>query len=147
MRHGIETNRIMNSGTAVKIILSIVVAVIIFHLSILFKIIPYEITWGGRLKTDSEMYVFETISIIVNLLFGTTLLIKGNYLKQIVSLGVVNVILWIFLILFGMNTIGNLLAETIFEKSLSILTLALSILIWIILKAKDKELTTKPKQH
>lgn len=131
----------MKSGTAIKIILSIVVAVIIFHFSILFKIIPYEITWGGRLKTDSEMYVFEFISIVINLLLGTTLLIKGNYLKPIIRLSVVNVILWIFLILFGLNTIGNFFAETALEKSFSILTLALSILIWIVLKAKDNEHT------
>ena len=133
----------MNSGTAIKIMLSIVVAVTVFHLSILFKIIPYEITWGGRLKTDSEMYVFELISIAINLLFGAIVLIKGNYIKQIIGLGVVNVILWIFFILFGLNTIGNLFAETILEKSLSILTLALSILIWMVLKAKDKEHTTE----
>ncbi|MDW3209404.1 MAG: hypothetical protein R8N23_06030 [Reichenbachiella sp.] len=131
----------MKSGTAIKIILSIVVALTIFHFSILFKIIPYEITWGGRLKTDSEMYVFELISIVINLLLGTTLLIKGNYLKPIIRLSVVNVILWIFLILFGLNTIGNLFAETALEKSFSILTLALSILIWIVLKAKDNEHT------
>ena len=112
-------------------------------MGILFKVIPYEITWGGRLKTDTEMYVFELISISINTLLGTILLIKGNYIKQIIRLGVVNVILWIFLILFGLNTIGNLFAETIFEKSLSILTLALSILIWIVLK--DKERTTEPK--
>ena len=137
----------MKSGTAIKIILSIVVTVTIFHISILFKIIPYEITWGGRLKTDSEMYVFEFISIAFNLLLGITLLIKGNYLKQIIRLRVVNVILWIFLILFGLNTIGNIFAETVLEKTFSILTLALVILIWIVLKAKDKEHITKHKMH
>jgi len=119
----------------------IVGAVTIFHLSILFKVIPYEITWGGRLKTDSEMYVFTLVSIAINLLLGTTLLIKGGYIKKIIRLEVVNLILWIFLILFGLNTIGNLFAETLFEKSISILTLALSILIYIVLKAKDNERT------
>jgi len=119
----------------------IVGAVTIFHLSILFKVIPYEITWGGRLKTDSEMYVFTLVSIAINLLLGTTLLIKGGYVKKIIRLEVVNLILWIFLILFGLNTIGNLFAETLFEKSISILTLALSILIYIVLKAKDNERT------
>ena len=141
MCHGNEINRIMNSRTSIKIILLIVGAVTIFHLSILFKVIPYEITWGGRLKTDSEMYVFTLVSIAINLLLGTTLLIKGGYVKKIIRLEVVNLILWIFLILFGLNTIGNLFAETLFEKSISILTLALSILIYIVLKAKDNERT------
>jgi len=47
--------------------LGLLIAVLLFHLSIILKIIPYEITWGGRLKNDSEMYVFETISIVINL--------------------------------------------------------------------------------
>lgn len=133
----------MSSRTAIKIILSIVVAVIIFHLCILFKIIPYEIAWGGRLKNDSEMYVFEVISIAINLFLCLILLIKGEYIKEIISLKIVTIILWLFLVLFGLNTIGNLFAETSIEKSLSLLTLALSILIWVVLKTKDKEHTTK----
>ena len=111
--------------------------VTVFHLCILVKIIPYEITWGGRLKNDSEMYVFETISIAINLILGVVLLVKGRYVKQVLSKRLVQIVLWIFLVLFLLNTVGNLFAETIFEKSLSLLTLALAILIWIILKAKD----------
>lgn len=132
---------------AIKLTLSIIIAVTIFHLSILLGIIPYEITWGGRLKNVSEMYVFETISILVNFIFGLTLLIKGNYIKQIISPKMVNVILWIFLILFGFNTIGNIFAKTNFEKIFSILTLSLSVLIWTILKAKHNEHTTVFKKH
>ena len=135
----------MNPRIAIKLMLSIIIAVTIFHLSILLKIIPYEITWSGRLKNDSEMYVFETISIIVNFILGLTLLIKGNYIKQIISLKMVNIILWIFLILFGLNTIGNIFAKTNFEKIFSILTLSSSILIWIILKAKNNEHTLYKK--
>ena len=137
----------MNPRIAIKLMLSIIIAVTIFHLSILLKIIPYEITWGGRLKNDSEMYVFETISILVNFILGLTLLIKGNYIKQIISLKSVNIILWIFLILFGLNTIGNIFAKTNFEKIFSILTLSSSILIWIILKAKNNEHITIYKKH
>jgi hypothetical protein len=124
------------SRIAIKIMLSIVIAVTIFHLSILLKIIPYEITWGGRLKNDSEMYVFETVSILINFILGLTLLVKGNYIKQVISLKIANIILWIFLILFGLNTIGNIFAKSNFEKLFAILTLSSSILIWIILKAK-----------
>ncbi|GAL85442.1 hypothetical protein MYP_2671 [Sporocytophaga myxococcoides] len=99
--------------------------------------IPYEITWGGRLKSDIEMYVFETISILINLLLFSILLIKGRYVKEYLSMKVVDIILWIFIILFGLNTIGNILAETIFEKFFTLLTLAFAMLLWIILN-KDK---------
>jgi len=128
---------------AIKIMLGILIAVIIFHLCIILKIIPYEITWGGRLKNDTEMYVFETISIVINLFLGLIMLVKGNFVKQIISLKVVNIILWIFLILFGLNTIGNILAKTNFEKLFAILTFVLSILIWIILKSTNKITNTQ----
>jgi uncharacterized membrane protein len=125
----------------IRITLTIVIAVILFHVCILFGIVPYDITWGGRLKSDEEMYVFESISIAINLLLGSVLLIKGNYIKPIIRLRIVNVILWIFFVLFALNTVGNLFAETTLEKSFSVLTLALSVLIWIILKAKHESFT------
>lgn len=118
--------------------LGLLLAVVIFHLCIITKIIPYEITWGGRLQNDIEMYVFEIISIIINLFLGFVLLMKGGYIKQYFKQSIANIVLWIFLILFILNTIGNIFAETNFEKSFSLLTLVFAILILIILKNKEK---------
>ena len=127
----------------------LIITVTIFHLFIIIKVIPYEITWGGRLQNDSEMYVFETISLAINLFLGLILLIKGNYIKQVIPLRVVDLILWVFFILFGLNTIGNIFAETNFEKLFSILTIASSILIWIILRSKKQRTHNmgNKKQH
>jgi DNA integrity scanning protein DisA with diadenylate cyclase activity len=127
----------MDQRVAIKIMLGLLISVIIFHLCIFLKFIPYEITWGGRLTNDSEMYVFETISIVVNLFLGLTLLMKGNHITQVIPARVITIILWIFLILFGLNTIGNVFAKTNFERFFAVLTLAFSILIWIILR-KEK---------
>lgn len=124
---------------AIQLMLWLIILVIIFHLSIILKIIPYEITWGGRLKSDSEMYVFETISIVINLFLIWILSIKGNYIRQVIPIRVVNLILWIFLVIFVFNTIGNVFAKTNFEKSFAIITFISSVLIWIILK-KNKEI-------
>jgi hypothetical protein len=101
-----------------------------FHLLILLKIIPYEITWGGKLKNDNEMYVFEIISIAINSFFAFVLLQKGNFVNPVFSEKVISIILWIFFVLFLLNTIGNLFATTVFEKSLTIVTLVNAILIW-----------------
>jgi hypothetical protein len=138
----------MHPKTAIKIMLYLIVAVIFFHLSIILSVVPYEITWGGRLKNDSEMYVFEIVSLLINLFLGLVLLIKGEYVKAIIPPKIVNVVLWIFLILFGLNTIGNLVAKTTFEKTFAVLTLASSILIWIILaKAESTEHIRNNKGH
>ena len=134
----------MDKRIAIKIMLWLVVAITIFHMAILFKLIPYEITWGGRLKSDYEMYVFESISLAINFFLGFVLLIKGEYVKQILPLKMVNIVLWAFLVLFILNTIGNLVAKTDFEKYFAIITLSFSILIWITLK---KQKVLKAQQH
>jgi len=115
--------------------------VIILHLLILLKILPYEIAWGGRLTSDSEMYVFETISIVIVLLFSFILLIKGQFIKAFLPLKVVNIILWIFLVLFTLNTIANIFAKTFFEKSFGLITLFITYYIGVILhKTKGQKL-------
>ena len=128
----------MNSKLSIKILLWLIAAITLFHLAILIKIIPYEVTWGGRLKNDGEMYVFEGISILANIFLSFILLIKGEYLLKSISPKIVNIILWIFLFIFGLNTFGNVFAETLFERSLSLITLLFTYLIWTILKKNKK---------
>ena len=127
----------MKVETAINVMLGIVGAVIVFHLSIVLKIIPYDIAWGGRLKNDPEMYVFESISIIVNLFLGLIIMMKGNYITPLIPIKVVNGVLWVFLVLFILNTFANLFSVTDFEKLLTILTFISAILIWFILRGKE----------
>lgn len=124
----------MNPKLAIKIMLISIGAVMLLHIGILLKLVPYEMAWGGRLKSDKEMYIFEGISILVNGFLLFVLLVKGNYLKAKIQLKAIHIILWVFLFLFGLNTIGNILATTTFEKCFSIITLAFCWLIWIVLK-------------
>ncbi len=126
----------MTAKTAIKIMLALLALITLFHLMIVLKIIPYDITWGGRLQNDGEMYAFESVSIIINLLLMVVLLVKGNYIKPVIPSKVVNIVLWIFLVLFGLNTVGNLFAVSYFEKAFSAVTLGFCVLIWIILKSK-----------
>lgn len=114
-------------------------AVTLFHVSILLKITPYEITWGGRLKTDSEMYVFETVSIIVNFILGLALLINGEFIQPIIPRKIARITLWVFIGIFALNTVGNILAETNFEKFFTVITFLSCILLWIILRARKTD--------
>ncbi len=115
-----------------KTLLLLSALVTVFHVLILIRLIPFEITWGGNLKTVEEMYVFETLSILINLFFVFILLQKGEYMRYVMGRKTVNFILWIFFTLFVLNTIGNLFAETNFEKFFTLLTLTSAILIWLI---------------
>jgi len=89
--------------------------IILFHFLVLFQIIPFDIVWAGKLKSVEEMLVFESISIAINVLLMSMLLIKGELLKLNISKKLVNVILWIFVIVFALNTIGNLFSKTSLE--------------------------------
>ena len=121
---------------AIKIFLGLLISVVLFHICIILKIIPYDIAWGGRLKNDSEMYVFEIISILINIFLSIVLLMKGDIVRFRFSDKVINVILWIFFVIFILNTIGNLFAQTFFEKFFAILTGFSAILIWNITMKK-----------
>lgn len=122
----------------IRLLLFLLSLVTAFHLCILIKLIPYDIVWGGRLKTDNQMYRFEIISVLVNLVLISILLIKGSYLKFRLNKKIMNVILWIFFFIFVLNTIGNILANTTFEKLFSVLTFILAILLWnILIKRND----------
>jgi len=125
-------------NNTIKIFLGLLTAVILFHICIILKIIRYDIVWGGQLKNDIEMYVFETISILINIFLSIVLLMKGDFIRFRFSDKVINVILWFFFVLFILNTIGNLFAQTFFEKFFAILTGFSAILIWnIIMKKKN----------
>ena len=129
-------NYIFNN--AIKMMLGLLFAAIVFHLFIVIKIIPYDITWGGRLQNDTEMYVFETSSILVNVFLSWVLLMKGNHVTYKFPNQVVNVILWIFFVIFILNTVGNIFAKTFFEQQFALLTGISAILLLIILKRYAK---------
>jgi hypothetical protein len=126
----------MNLKTTIKIFLGLLFSVIVFHICIMLRIIPYNIAWGGRLTNDNEMYVFETISILINLFLCCVLLMKGDFIIFKFSDKIVKVILWTFFGLFVLNTVGNIFAKTNFEKLFAILTGLSAFLIWNIIRQK-----------
>ena len=128
-------NFIVNN--AIKILIGLLFAVILFHLCIITKIVPYEITWGGRLTNDTEMYVFETFSILINALLCWVLFMKGNFVTYKFPDKVVHVILWVFFAIFMLNTIGNIFAKTLFEKQFAFLTGFFSILLLLIILKRN----------
>ena len=117
-----------------NILLIISFLALFLHSLILLKVIPYEITWGGQLKNDQEMYVFETFSILVNLLYIYVVLQKAKYIRQFFNEKTISIILWLFFVIFVLNTIGNIFAKSSFEKFFTLITLANAILIWKINK-------------
>jgi hypothetical protein len=132
----------MKHKIAIKIMLGLLFIVVVFHFCIMAKLIPYNIAWGGQITNDTEMYVFETISIVINLFLSLILLMKGNYITVQFREKTVNIVLWIFLAIFILNTVGNIFAKTNFEKFFAVLTLLFALLIGKILRKKNTKPTT-----
>jgi len=89
--------------------------IILFHLLVLSGIIPFDIVWGGRLKTREDMLRFEAISIAANALMMAIIALRAGWIRLPVPAGVVKVLLWGMVVLFVLNTVGNLLAVKSFE--------------------------------
>lgn len=92
--------------------------VIVFHLLVVSGIIPYTIVWAGKLQSTREMLLFESISILLNLVLLLVVTMKGGYIAAAVPQKMLNAILWVFVVLFSLNTLGNMMAKYTLETIL-----------------------------
>lgn len=101
----------------------------IFHFLIIFQFIPYEMTWGGNLKTLEEMYVFEGISILINTIMMYVVFIKRTFIISNTTNKIINRIILAIAVIFLINTLGNLTTKNILKFAIATpMTLILSIL-------------------
>lgn len=130
----------INFQLAVNATLTIVALVLIYHLLIITGAIPYEATWGGRLETYEQMIQFESISLALNIFFLLLVATKGGYLKIAVPPVVITALLWVFVAVFTVNTIGNLMATNILEKVIfTPMTALLAIFFWRMAVERNEE--------
>ena len=108
--------KLISFKTALNGMLLLLTLLIIFHVFVLAQIIPYQVVWAGRLNTVSQMRRFEVLAIVPNVILAMVLLLKGNYIRNRLPEKIVNAIIWLFVIVFFLNTVGNLFAVTKFEK-------------------------------
>lgn len=130
----------MTKTLALKLLFGILTMVLLFHLLVFTQVIPYELVWAGKISSTEEMYVFETVSILINILLVYTLFVKSKNIKENKTNKLVNIIIWIFVVLFALNTLGNLFAENRIEQVVgTLLTSISSLLCWFIVR-KERNL-------
>mgnify|MGYP000406564355 CR=1 FL=1 len=100
---------------AATLLLALQALVVLFHLTILFGLVPYEIVWGGKLSSCQEMFVFESVSIALNLFIMLLLSVYLEIIKWSWPAKLMKVLFWVFASLFALNTLGNLAAESVVE--------------------------------
>jgi hypothetical protein len=103
---------VRQSIVTLSVLLSVV---ILFHILVMAGVIPFTYIWGGKLTSKEEMLTFESVSVLINLFIITVILLKGNFIPNQLPVKWLNAIIWFFVIVFSLNTIGNLFAETSLE--------------------------------
>jgi heme/copper-type cytochrome/quinol oxidase subunit 4 len=88
---------------------------IIFHLLIIFRVLPSDMVWGGKLENSSQVLMMELIALVITILFLTIILLKLSRTQKIRKL--INVAVWIIFIYFSLNVLGNLASENTVEKA------------------------------
>lgn len=127
----------MKKITAVRITLALLSLLVIFHALVLLEIVPYEMVWAGRLESVEEMWLFETISILINLVMIMVFEFKYGQLRKGKASILIDVFIWIIVVFFVLNTFGNLLSKTLIEFVLgTLLTLTLAVLSIVVVGKK-----------
>lgn len=120
--------KIISFKAAVAITIVIMLLVTVFNILVLIGLIPYDMVWGGRIKTSEEMVVFELISILINLVTIFIVLVKAKRILSTWSkMG--NVAAWFLPILFFLGILGNLASTSAIEKALFVPLTALLFLL------------------
>lgn len=103
---------------AVTAMLVILTLVMLFHVFILTEIIPYSIVWKDEFQSFHQMKSVESESVLINALMILVIAVKGKVLKLKTPVKLINIFLWVFVIYFTLNTIGNIVAKTTTETVL-----------------------------
>jgi hypothetical protein len=124
----------INFNQAILASLSLIGFLILFHLSIItgilfFDYAPTDLLWSGRMKTAEQLLNYEIASVLTTVVFLFLVLIKSKRLNTPKLLGVSNVAMWVLFVVFSLNTIGNLMAKTTFEKFFAIVSGLLAFLL------------------
>ena len=107
--------QLISQKQSINILIALLTAVLIFHALVLTGIIPYAIVWAGKINTAAEMRKLEVGSILVNVFALLIIVLKADYIKHKIPAKLLNAIIWLLAVLFSLNTIGNLFAESGFE--------------------------------
>ena len=128
----------MNKKVAIKIMFFLLGSVLIFHFLIFTEQIPYDKVWAGKLNSVEEMKTFEAFSILVNVFMVLVLIVKYKFLGSGKKNKAIDILIWVFVAFFALNTIGNLFAKSMIELILGTFFTLVSCILCFIIAKKEK---------
>jgi hypothetical protein len=109
-------NKYISEKMAINALILLLSLVIVFHILVISGIIPFEIVWGGRLTDSSELPLYESISISLNLLMLFMVLTKAGYLRIRMKENTYRIFFGLMCLLFLVNTVGNIFSKNDLER-------------------------------
>jgi hypothetical protein len=107
----------ISARLAGNVLLFLLIILSVFHVLVLFSIIPFNIVWGGHtINSSSKLVALELGSLVITLVFILIIALKSGYLKTNKFKKLINIGVWIIGIYFLLNTIGNMTSAIIVEN-------------------------------
>jgi hypothetical protein len=129
--------RLLPARSASKLLIGLFSLIIGFHLLVVTGFIPNEIVWGGKLSSSTEILRFEILSILVNLLLLAVILMDAGFIKNRLPSKFLEIMLWFMVVLFLLNTVGNLYSTNRLETLIfTPVTLILALLCYRLILSK-----------
>ena len=111
-----RVRRLVSERFAANAMLLILALVVVFHVLVITGVIPFEVVWGGRLGSQSQMIVFESVSLFLNLIMFVAVAIQAGRLKVKINRTITTLVLWLMTFLFLVNTLGNIFSANQVER-------------------------------
>ncbi len=99
--------KLVSAKLAGNILLVALGLLLVFHILVLLKVLPANMIWGGG-ANSGNLFVLETVAILVTLFFGLIIAAKSGYIKTGKFARAVNVLVWLIFAFLLLNTLGNL---------------------------------------
>jgi hypothetical protein len=109
--------RLISARLAGNILLAALGLLFIFHVLVLFGVLPAEIVWGGMIQGgQTNLITLETVALAMTLLFMLIVAARIGYMQVGRLSGAVRVGVWLIFIFLLLNTLGNLASGVSFEN-------------------------------
>jgi hypothetical protein len=99
--------KVLSVRLAGGIAIGLLALLAIVHVLVLSHVIPYEMVWAGRISNESSLIAYETIALVVTLIFLGIVIMRSGYViadkfKKVSAIGI-----WVVFAYFVLNAVGN----------------------------------------
>ena len=133
--------KVISFNQAAIICLYLLSLLVMFHFAVIvgilvFDFAPVAFLWGGQMQTSEQLLYFEGASLVISVLIFLVVAVRTQKLYTPKLARIAHIATWLLCLLFLLNTLGNLLAQTSFERYFALVTGLLAFLLLRIAREK-----------